>query len=298
MKKIKEIRQYNARTTDPSFIPDQWFLRAISRFDINENIISEVLYESAEILESKTEFRYDTRNRLIEKLVFFSEDIIGEKFNFDYDDQNRLITESLIYEDGSVSKKSYSYLPDKIIINITDEDNNLESQEIKKLENDLLVEEIVYDENGNITQHFSIEYDNHGKMISRIEFDSSGTIISIRKYVYEPEGQLIEMTETTGNNELITQRTFQYDEQHRLIRESVDGYLINYFYNDAGKRIREEIINPAGVIESFTEYEYEGEVPVKTISCNKGNLLIQESSGKGIRSAFLISRFEYDYYSE
>lgn len=298
MKKIKELRQYNSRTADPLIEPSNWYLRAITRFDDKENIVEEIIYENENTLESKTEYRYDDQQRLIEKVVYLSENEVGEKFSYTYNENNQLATETQHYADGSQTVRIFNYSDSRITITINDEEGSLEGQEIKLLQNGKITEEITLDEDKNETSHLYYTFNDAGLVESRIEKNAAGEVESLRKYFYNERNEMIELTELTGDGELISRRTFEYDEFNRLVQENIDGYSVNYTYNENGKRSREEIINPMQIIESFTDYEYEGDKVIRTVSCNKGNLMGHDSSGKSIRSAYLISKFEYYYYPD
>jgi len=297
MKKIKIAKQYNGRTSDPDILPEKWILRAETHFNEQELLTMEAVYNEYEKLENKTSFKYNSDKFLIEKCVFLDEHDIGEKYNYNYNVSGQIVNEKLHYSDGSVSIKNYQYSESKTEIIITDEDGVFEGREIKIFNNNKqLIEHIIYDETETITEWFRYIYNDAGKMMERREISEDEKLIAYRKFVYDESGNIIEMTDLTPESEVISSRKSSYNENNQVVHEIVDDYLVNYFYNESGHRVRDEIINPKGDLESFTDYVYEDGHLSTSISCNKGNILSLDSNIKSSRTAFIVSRFDYIFY--
>jgi len=297
MKKVKEIKQYNGKTLQPDIEPDEWFLRMVNILDENGNQISETVYDENEAIENQTLFKFNQNNQLIEKKVVNSEDDSEEHFYFEYNEEGKLVKQILKYADGSLTLEKIVYQQNEVITYISDEDNNFEGSRKRILnENNLIAEEIVVDDDNNVAEHFLYEYNDAGFMSKKTELDENLDILSVRTMKYDEKGNLTEILDLTPDGDIINQRNSEYNDQNQPIKEVVDDYVINYYYNEAGKRVKDEIINPKGDIESLTEYDFDEDRLVQTISFNKGNIRFDESNIKSLKSLFIISRLEYSFY--
>ncbi|MFC2114400.1 RHS repeat domain-containing protein [Bacteroidota bacterium] len=302
MQKIKSISRYVATVSDPFAEVDEWLLKSYRELDEEGRELLDVHYDANGEIESKTVQTYNDKGQLVEHITYFSEHEIAEHFQFEYTENGNIVKQIIRYADGSISIKSFARDKLDLLIEIRDDEDELEGTEFRRF-NDQgnLLEEWIKDETGSISSRSLHEYNSEGQLVLKTEFGEDDETISKIYYKYDEHGNQIESLTLTENNEVKTRRISTFNDQNQLFEENVDGFKISYEYDESGNRIRDEIIDPHQNTESFSEYYYDDNQQLeKTISCQKGNMAYtSEDAVKGGKlAAFLISRYEYEYFPQ
>lgn len=157
------------------------------------------------------------------------------------------------------------------------------------VEDDPLIDSIVYNENNQVIQingwqnlhsaqwiHAYIvnyEYDQNGRMIHRTNFNSLGTETmtqgGVYDYSYNADGNIVAHEGYMGDYDVVFESaTYFYDEQKRLVRQEIlngygylDSSLLNtYTYNDAGLLATHTsyyFADPGWDLDNVDTYEYD-----------------------------------------
>ena len=123
-----------------------------------------------------------------------------------------------------------------------------------------VVRDMQYDTNGNVQQETTLEYDDHGFLISETLIESDGEVVE--RKTYEPD------EESRINKEYIHYADGSYD-------------MIEYFYSDSGQITKKVQSDNDGVVEHSVEYEYDN-----------GQLVAEVSFGE---EGDMVSVTEYEY---
>jgi hypothetical protein len=302
MRKIKSVSRYVAAVSDPNANIEHWTLKTYREIDIEERETLEVHYEPNGELESKTISEYNNEGKIISQKTFISEEEIAEDFSFAYNEDGQLIEKRIHYADGSSSVKTYEHKEKELFISIMDDEGDAEGKEYLRFdENNNLLEESSWDEDDRLLSKNLMQYDDHNNLIMKVEFVEDEEFASKTMFKFDDRGNQIEILSLTRNNEVISKRESVFNEQNLIVEENVDGYVVKYEHDENGRRIRDEVIDPHKNTESFTEYYYEeDDLLEKTISCQKGNLMYnpEPNDQGGKLAAFLVSKYEYEFWAE
>ena len=300
MEKIKSSSHFVAAVSDPLAEVEHWTLKAYREFDEEGRELVDAQYETDGEIESKTVQQFNDKGQLVDQITYIADDEVAEHFQYSYNEKGLIEKQYIRYADGSNSIKSYLREKNLLKIEIHDDDGESEGTEERIFnEEGNLIEESIWDEYGVISSKTLMEYNEQGLLALKTEFEEDEELINKTYYKYDDHGNLVETLSLTANNEVKSRRISRFNEQNQVVEEDVDGYKIVYEYDESGKRIRDEIIDPHKNTESFSEYYYgENQLIEKTISCQKGNLAYtSEVASKGGKlAAFLISRYEYEYF--
>lgn len=148
------------------------------KYDINGNVVEDVYYSRGGILDNKTIYKRDDFGNVLEEVTFNSSNAITYRVVYKYDDK-QLLNEVSYYQPANtlINKMIYEYgeRGNKIGDLTFGKDSIFESRYTYKYrnDNDEMIEEISYDENGNIiswsmSKDYSI--DKHGNWLRQIIF--------------------------------------------------------------------------------------------------------------------------------
>lgn len=150
-----------------------------------------------------------------------------------YDDGGNLLVEYLVDDDGTYKgKKEYLY----------------EEGQMKKR---------TYDKNDKLTEEVAEEYDAQGKLIKELVYDGIKNTKAETVYTYNAEGKWAELTYT------FTDCYLAQFPGHKAI----DIFVVKY--NEKQQPVRHSAYNHEGILLWYMEYEYEGDLKVKTTRVNR-----------------------------
>jgi YD repeat-containing protein len=128
------------------------------------------------------------------------------------------------------------------------------------------------------TAHQLQVFDEQENLLEEVKFDHFGNEIGKSVFAYNENGHLIaeETYDEFGNLE--EKQTFKRDDKGKLLQsfvhyldESVDA--VDYAYNDNGRLIRKTLTNDDGEVESEDKVEYDGDLMIKEVSVEQGEVV-------------------------
>ncbi|OFX75834.1 MAG: hypothetical protein A2X12_04975 [Bacteroidetes bacterium GWE2_29_8] len=193
------------------------------------------------------------------------------------------------------------------------ETNTISWKAIYKYENNLLIKEYRYNENGKINWSSQIRYDKLNNKTQILCFTSDGKIDQKELYKYDTKGNLIELIflnpdesvnwkykykyDNLGNkieevmysseNEIDESTSYIFDKKGNVLEKKVDNILRNTFkYNEAGNLIEEIGYDNRGKINSKFNLIY-----------NSQNLIIEKRQLNLKNNTFeTASKYVYDFF--
>ena len=255
MKTIKGIR-VNSAFVNQDGDTEHDFLSLLTQFDDKGNVVEEISYSEADVIESKSSFIYDHDGHLLEETTWLDEEEISDKKKYTYNEEGKIRWIEIEYSDGSQSKHAIEYSDKLIKLTITDENGQFDGSEIRKFnENGQIIELTRIDSDGQTEQRFISEYDEKQNLISNIEFDRDGDIRVKRRYEYDEKNRRITDTGYNLSDEINYSKTYTYNDADQLEQETVDDYTIIYEYDEKGKDTR-QITYKNEEIESIKLFRY------------------------------------------
>lgn len=181
------------------------------------------------------EYTYEGENSDYSKLIE-SNGFMDERR---YDSQERLIFREVTDDGALIFRRTYEY--------IDDNDSYLEYDTVGALcsekicdSNGNIVEDITYDAQGQVTDHYYSEYDSHNRQIRLFTDDK---VISSAITEYNDDGLLISLTRYDADGKLYSvghaKELYIYDDYDNLIKEEYYDayetlvYSIEYIYSTA-----------------------------------------------------------------
>ncbi|MEM7104180.1 MAG: hypothetical protein AAF502_13665 [Bacteroidota bacterium] len=243
-------------------------------FNEDGKMVLQVEYkEDSDDTISETKWKYDTNGNEIEKVIDFGENRTLQYFS-EFDDKNRLSFSKTINTEGKVEdQRVFTWNEDEteLVVTLQDEDGNTIGEELKYYHpNKDIKEELYYDEEGNLAEKYTYQYDDQSRLIDKIEamggFEShyryeyetdSENNITEMKVIDEEGGMHITRTEFHDNGKKSMEEfillsgaseVFYYDEDEKVRQEEkydTTGFKISeshYFYDDEGDLVRKHIL--------------------------------------------------------
>lgn len=299
MKKVRKVIKYKAFVgSNDEILRDM--KSGFQEFDENGNLTKEVQYTASGEIESANGYKYDDKHRVVEEIHYYEEEEIGEIIKYKLDDEGKRLAVEITYGDGSVSTKNYLRLKDMITVKTTDEDGDIEAEEVVKIdEHGNALEELHFDEDQNIVTRFINVYDKDHHMISRTEFGENDEFMRKVTVEYDADGNASLETHLNRKDKIIDQVAFTYDKDgNRTVWEN--SVYINKTLFDANQRpVREERMNRRNnLVEEFTDYTYDEEGKVlseKTFSMGE-EYELEPGAVTRTKSDFILTRYEYEYF--
>ena len=206
---------------------------ATNRYDDDGNILYERVRECDE-----------NGNELWNRTVYYNEEGgIRYLAEFQYDGNGKQTKRKYIdYDsDGNITNCSHE-------ARVYDEDGNE-------------VENISYDEHGNIKEKTKYEYDSNGKNIEETDYDKDDKIVRQVEIKYDAAGREAKWECYDEHGRCSIQRIYTRDEHGRLIQydEYHDGYTTKEEYerDENGNTIKSISYDSDGNITKIYEYEYD-----------------------------------------
>lgn len=300
MKKIKSITTHTAFIREDG-IPENEYKSSYQEFDINQNIIKDVIYTINGEIESASGYKFNESNILIVEIHYLNEADVAERLVYKYDNNRDLCETETTYSDGSKSFKKVNRNKQILSVSTLDEDNKLEGKEIKKFDKEGNVfEEVIYDENKNIIQKFLHDHDNENQLISTIEFSENERFVIKKIFKYNNKGHIIMESHHSERGKLIKTIISEYNEEGELtLQQYGNNYLIKISYDDKKRRIKDETINLSkNLIEALKLYKYdENDFLTEQISYEMGQQYELAPGAFGrTNSNYMSTKYQYEIY--
>jgi len=300
MKKIKSITGYTAFIGEDG-IPENQYKSFYQEFDINQNIIKDVIYTGDGEIETASGYKFNESNILIEEIHYLNETDVAERLVYKSNNNGDLSEIETTYSDGSKTIKKINRNGQVLSVVILDEDNKLEGEEIRKFdEQGNVLEEVIYNENKNIKQKSLYEYDSKGQLINKTEFGENEDFVIRKTFDYNNKGYMIKKSHFSEHGKLINVVTAEYNEEGELILQQYDNkYLIKITYDDKNRKIKDETMNLSNnLVEALKVYEYdENDFLIEEISYEMGQ---QYELGPGVlgrtNSNYMSTKHQYQFY--
>ncbi|MEM6767298.1 MAG: hypothetical protein AAF824_17400 [Bacteroidota bacterium] len=190
---------YQNHTEEIRILDEEGSLDSLTKkkFDLDGNLIEEILLNEQEEIEQQLQFSYDEEGRLTERLDIDAKNEVQIKYSLRYDERGNLATKLGITQEGKIAER-YSYLYDR------------EGRLVEERENGLVVQ---------------YSYDQEGKCVKEETLNAQGVPEATRHFRYNKEGLLSgSFSYQTGD---------QYEIEPQVVARTKPSYLstrIEYEY--------------------------------------------------------------------
>jgi len=299
MKKIKTITAYTSFVGEDNKREHE-YKSFYEEFDLNQNVIKNIVYSDAGEVETASGYRFDESNRLIKVMHYLNESEISQELNYKYS-YGELSQIETIYSDGSITIKTIRKNGRVVTTTIRGDDKIFEGEELRRHDGyGNVVEEFFYDENKLIRQRFLYEYDNKSKLICSTEFGADETFVVKKTFEYDHNGNILKESHYSEWGNLMSYILSEYNIHGKLISQQYDmNQLLKLEYDDDGRIIKEETAKiPNGMVISSKRYHYDKNNNLKgEISFDLGEQYDLQP-GVSIRTGlnYVNKRFHYEFY--
>jgi YD repeat-containing protein len=240
--------------------------RYATNFDANGNMVEETEYNS-DSLQNKYTYRYDNKGNMIGWMSYAVTDTEVARGSYAYDDKGRILADSMFDAKGrQVEWHTYSY----------DEDNHLAKRAHFTAHGEKVVDNYVYDMDGDKIQDTRTGFDGSTISVSRYKYydgkltqediltDSTTDYVPAEKIRYDAKGNKTEDDRYRGGV-AAGKETYKYDDAANMIEDAryrTDGSLdLKFTWKyDASKNKTEYAIykSDTAVFERWT-YQYDAQ---------------------------------------
>ena len=236
---------------DKSFNVDGECENIIRRVYNDENLLTEeYFYDGTEDNPYESRFyAYNEKAQAVICKVRYYDDEVEE--HFIYDDNNKLLEKKVVYADGSWC---------------------VENKYVWK--NDLLVDEVDYDDEDTICQRKKYFYDDQDRLINLELHEINQNNKMSENYEYNEFG-IVKQTTCNYKGDVLTTRTFVYDKQglvvERVIETQSQYFKYTFAYNEDKLPVTENMLNREDVVLTKREIIYnedKEEISAKVYSLN------------------------------
>ncbi len=301
MKKIKSITTYTSFHPQSDHQPSNWFRKTFVQYDSNGNIISEESFSPEGALERKVIFRYDAEGYLTSEILYTNEATLTEILSYKHDSNGNLQEIQHQFEDGSLTKEQFSQSENEEWILRTNEFDAVEGSIHKKYNADqLLIEEIHYNQTDQIQSKYEYIYGTHDLLQEHREYGENGKLNLIFKYHYNKDHRLEKQITYTPEGKIVERFYNYYDQKGRIVKTSLNNAVTLFYYDDKDRCIKEEVLSENGKPEATSFYSYNDEDLIsQIISYQIGDPYDIEPQVVGRSpSKYEASRLKYQYYEE
>lgn len=257
MKKIKSITGYTSYVIEDDMPVDE-YKSSYKELDHNQNIIKVIIYNADGEIEDATGYQFDDSGKLIKEMYYIDDYELSEMVNYKYS-YGELSEIEMIFSDGSKSVKKIRKNGNIVTIITRDENNRLEAEEIRTLDDkDNVIEKLIYNDKKEIEQKLSYTYDNNGNVTVSTEYGKDESFVLKKTFDYDEYGNMIKESHYTEWDAMKEIFIFRYNKKGDLIsQQEGNKYLVKILHDEWGRLIKEEKINLSnGISESITSYKY------------------------------------------
>lgn len=259
------------------------------------NITLEINYDAFGAVAEKIVRTFDDNSNLIEEIYYDEGEEIAERKTYERADDGALKFEYTHYLDGSADTLSYQYDNEKNIVSkvLKDDEDYVESTEKFEYKNNKLVKKEVFDENNNLTEKETYEYDENGNVIEYFNQDNDkyNEFRIVNKY--DEAGSRTKSLKYNSRKQLIQKSTFSVDEKNRvtkIIEEDPKGVTTTYLkYDNKSNVIFQEEFNANNEINSRVERKFDED---SNILESKGFI---DMHSMGINQNYIL-KYKYEFF--
>jgi len=275
------------------------FKESVQEFDSNQNLLAERAFIEDGSLSFARTFKYDENGVLIEKLEYMDFEQVGETTTYSYDENGELIETVTMFMDGAKTIQKSARDGNLITILQTDENDIVEANEVKRLdEHENIVEEIAYGPDNEVISRQEHTYNSLHQAIDSKQYEY-GEFVTHRRCEYDDKGNIVRVSFHNDQGGLTDVITYEFDKDNNLINEQHNDYhLIKSTYDNDGNLIKQETLNPIdGLMSSMAEYVYGEDGLLLTASSfdigGYGGRDLHRSGGQHIKRIY-----EYEFFDE
>lgn len=249
-------------------------------------------YDHDGALESKSEFAFDEKGRLVEEKQFSKADTPDQTIRIEYNESGKPGLVRVLYADGSYSNKTYerNEAERTTTINIVDQDGDEEGKEYRKFDEEgRILEEVIYNDFGNVESKHEYEYDEYGNIVESVEVDSEG-FEKVRFYDYyrDDKARINKIEMLNEEEKIIRVDTFELDERGNRVKHLMHNVERGTLHTDLRK-----------YDEKDNEVHFErrfGERPIEVVETTfREDGLLQKRETRSV-DGVIVHQFEYELY--
>lgn len=254
-----------------------------------ENVYTHIVYDDQGNITGKNRTETDDEGNVLEKIVYGDHDNVLQHDTYTYNAQGNVIEQkNYTYKEDGTLKQGIEYVYD-------DEGEELSHFRYAAGGSFQGYEKIV-DGNGDLIQQRTYGIDGNYFVRDYIP----GTLLCTRDAKYSAEGVLLSFSEYT----------YEDGKRRYTIEHAEDGSVVESFYNNAGRYLKEVCYDPDGEVTSSSEWTYHESGKVATVSVYRFGKLVYYSQhndrGSAIReveydgngNAVSTRTWEYTYYAD
>ncbi|MEG5082027.1 putative Ig domain-containing protein [Microcoleus sp. AT8-B4] len=240
-----------------------------------------------DVFGKETTYVYDSRGNVLTEI-----DPLGKRIDRTYDADNNVLTETVITSELNAAG---------ILVEVKSKTEwTYDSRGNKLTEKDALgnVSRWTYNSRGQVLSETdalgntaTYTYSPRGNLLTTK--DAKGNVTS---YSYDTRGNILSITDATNNT-----TNFQYDAAGNVTNlEDSSGHKATYIYDSNGNMLREtmKVATPTGEKEFVTEWTYNNEGQIKSVTQGGRTLTYEYKAGRQSASIENNRRTEYRYNSE
>ena len=246
-------------------------------YDTQGNKTKEVFYDENGNIKSWSEYEYDAQGDKTKSVDCDENGNIVNGYEHVYDAEGNEI-KYVSYWDGKInswSEYGYDGQGNQTKKVSYDESGNIESRSEYEYDGQRnQTKEVSYDENGNIRSWFEYEYDSQGNQTKMALYNPSG-ISWWEEYEYDTQGNMKGVSYDANGN-ITDWGEIEYDSEGNVIKKEAwheDGSTerYEYAYDSEGNMVK-EVRYPDGIIDTWTEYDAQGNITLWRTYDENGNI--------------------------
>ena len=275
------------KKTYTQYYEQEEFLSQIEKFNNENLLIEEIIFDDDAQQIHRTINEYDKQNRIIHSIQYDeNNELIEDKKNF-FIESNKEVYSETLFPDNSITKEYRERSENKLLIKWTDEDDEFEGSEERILnEKGLTIQLIQTNFMNKITAFYEYEYDEKNQMIKAVEKDDRKKFLKAYAFTYDNEGNKTVEEELNKKDKIISRIIHQYENDKIIKTKAAEGDTHFYYNNEL--LIKEETLYP------------DGSANVIVYSYNENKDITEEkhydiSQGNEIQEYFLQKQIRYEY---
>jgi antitoxin component YwqK of YwqJK toxin-antitoxin module len=273
------------------------YLFSKTEYNYKGETSSQSSYTPDGLLTEKVAWEYNDQGKIITAYYYTEPDEPSETISYKRNEKGLVIKDEKKYIDGSLDTTVYRYNEENQLIEkiTTDEEGVTDMHEKLTWEGKYLVkhevfdaedncialDEYVYDQKGNITEHVQVneETGENRRTVSGFDNDNRKT----GEKVFNEENEILETT------------TYAYDESGKLISASsqtpqkISSTLFSY--DQAGNLLEQEEIDESGNQLMWVEHQYDDQY-------NRTSTTVFVNGGAPYNSQHYGLKYEYEWFEE
>ncbi len=143
------------------------------------------------------------------------------------------------------------------------------------------------------------QFNKDGKVINEKQYNASGQLMQEYIYKYNESGFLVEEILQEEDGMIAVHKTWEVDDKGKILRE-FHHYMdetydtLTFFYDDQGKPIKKETIDPDGDLESIEQLTWDGDHITQVLMQDADGDVLSEKKTRYDDQGNIIEVEEYD----